>query len=358
MFCNEFARTIQGETSGRQCGRNEGMEVVRVDTSFVVAQNKEHWFGGDEMNWRSEQICSQEADGWNFLEKVCRLADDFWPQAQGRGDEFQEQQRRGRAAQSRVERGQVSRAGQELTGAALAPKNSEKSRELPRRRPQDQMSEIPRDVLEFQPPAPFQLDESLFVSCLKSARSGCSPGPGGCTNEMLRVCLDDAEVLHLLFRAGTPSSPEFHILYHGAQLEVDITLRSALSASGLPRFNAAVVDGAVCGRAREDKERKYAKLLHGDRCRLVVVALWRRSRWSQEAVDFVCWVGSCPGAREATPLLRRSAFLGWRRRWSRMVAISCARAFATSLTAVNALPHALAGVDGVSPDLGDLLTEA
>ena len=59
-------------------------------------------------------------------------------------------------------------------------------------------------------------------------------------------------------------------------------------------------------------------------------------------------------AREATPLLRRSAFLGWRRRWSRMVAISCARAFATSLTAVNALPHALAGVDGVGPDLADL----
>ena len=106
-----------------------------------------------------------------------------------------------RAGQSRVERGQVSRARQELTGAALAPKNSETLRELQRRRPQDQMSEIPRDVLEFQPAAPFQLDESLFVSCLKSARSGCSPGPGGCTNEMLRVCLDDAEVLHLLFRA-------------------------------------------------------------------------------------------------------------------------------------------------------------
>ena len=62
-------------------------------------------------------------------------------------------------------------------------------------------------------------------------------------------------------------------VYHGAQLAVDITLRSALSASGLPRFNAAVVDGAVCGRARDDKERKCAELLHGDRCRLVVVAL-------------------------------------------------------------------------------------
>ena len=40
-----------------------------------------------------------------------------------------------------------------------------------------------------------------------------------------------------------------------------------------------------------------------------------------------------------------------------MAAISCARAFAASLTAVNTLPHALAGVDGVSPDLADLLAE-
>ena len=60
----------------------------------------------------------------------------------------------------------MSRARQELTGAALAPKNSETLRELQRRRPQNQMNEIPRDVLEFQPAAPFQLDETLFVSCL------------------------------------------------------------------------------------------------------------------------------------------------------------------------------------------------
>ena len=116
-------------------------------------------------------------------------------------------------------------------------------------------------------------------------------------------------------------------LYHEAQLAVDITSQP-LSASGLPRFNAGVVDGAVCGRAREDKERKYGELLHGDWSG--VVALEIGGRWSQEAVDFVAGLAAAR-AREATPLLRRSAFLEWRRRWSRM-AISCARAFATSLT--------------------------
>ena len=44
MFCNESAR--------------KGMEVVRVDSSSVVAQNKGALVRWDEMNWHSEQICS------------------------------------------------------------------------------------------------------------------------------------------------------------------------------------------------------------------------------------------------------------------------------------------------------------
>ena len=46
------------------------------------------------------------------------------------------------------------------------------------------------------------MDFVLFTKCLQSAPSGVSAGPGGCTNEMLRVCLDDTEVLQLLFRAA------------------------------------------------------------------------------------------------------------------------------------------------------------
>ena len=40
------------------------------------------------------------------------------------------------------------------------------------------------------------------TKCLQSAPSGCAPGPGGCSNEMLRVCLDDCEVFQFLFRAA------------------------------------------------------------------------------------------------------------------------------------------------------------
>ena len=41
-----------------------------------------------------------------------------------------------------------------------------------------------------------------FAKCLRESLAGCSPGPGGCTNEMLRVCLDDLELFRLLFSAS------------------------------------------------------------------------------------------------------------------------------------------------------------
>ena len=62
-------------------------------------------------------------------------------------------------------------------------------------------------------------------------------------------------------------------------------------------------------------------------------------------------------ARDAPPTLQRSTFLGWRRRWSRMLSISCGRSFANSLVAQSTVPHALAGIDGSVPNFADLLGE-
>ena len=76
-------------------------------------------------------------------------------------------------------------------------------------------------------------------------------------------------------------------LYFGAQLAVDITLRCALASDGTTQPGAARMDGAVCTRAREDKERKYSELLRADRCRLVVVALETGGRWNEESLQFV-----------------------------------------------------------------------
>ena len=146
-------------------------------------------------------------------------------------------------------------------------------------------------------------------------------------------------------------------LFHGAQLAVDITLRSALACNGEPRPGAARVNGSVCERARADKETKYAELLEGDRCRLVVVALETGGRWSSEAIQFVESLASSR-AREEPPALAKPAFLAWRRRWARMISISCARAFATSLVAATRAMHAVAGTDGEAPDAVALFSEA
>ena len=62
-------------------------------------------------------------------------------------------------------------------------------------------------------------------------------------------------------------------LFHGAQLAIDVTLRSPLTAQGMACAGAAQTNGTVLHRARHDKERKYQELIAGDRCRLVVVAL-------------------------------------------------------------------------------------
>ena len=49
---------------------------------------------------------------------------------------------------------------------------------------------------------PLQLDAQLFAKCLRKAPPGCSPGPGRCTNETLRICLDEQELSQLLFLAS------------------------------------------------------------------------------------------------------------------------------------------------------------
>ena len=143
-------------------------------------------------------------------------------------------------------------------------------------------------------------------------------------------------------------------MFQGAQLAVDITIRSPLTATGAPVPNTSHTAGAALLQARRDKERKYAELLAGDRCRLVVVGVDTGGRWSAESTDFVSCLAAAK-AREAPTVLRGSAFEGWRRRWARMLSVSCMRAFACSL--VSPRPDGLASVEGAAPELADLLTE-
>ena len=118
-------------------------------------------------------------------------------------------------------------------------------------------------------------------------------------------------------------------LFHGAQFAVDITLRSALTATGLPRPGAAVVDGIVCMAARADKERKYSELLSSPAAdagwwwslsRLAVVGVWKLLTLSNG------WRWPAPATHH--PICNGQLFC-----------------------------HAHAGVDGKVPHLAELLSE-
>ena len=67
---------------------------------------------------------------------------------------------------------------------------------------QSQVQPIPLDVMDFTPETPVELDSRVFATSLRSAPRGSAAGPGGCTYEMLQVCLDDVEVLQMLTSAA------------------------------------------------------------------------------------------------------------------------------------------------------------
>ena len=102
----------------------------------------------------------------------------------------------------------------------------------------------------------------------------------------------------------------------GAQLAVDITLRSAATVAGEPRPRAAEVDGATADAARRDKEEADPELLAAPRCSLVVVALETGGRWSAEAAAFAEDLAYA-GARDAPPPLLAVVAAAWQRRWVR-----------------------------------------
>ena len=120
------------------------------------------------------------------------------------------------------------------------------------------------------------------------------------------VAAEDERAIEVL-ASGLP-------IRQGAQLAVDVTVRCALTADGLPTPGAARHDGAALLRARADKERKYTELVHNDRCQLVVVALETGGRWSDEATAVghgrshrCCrgqpFSGGCEGGRGCCPFL-------------------------------------------------------
>ena len=102
--------------------------------------------------------------------------------------------------------------------------------------------------------------------------------------------------------------------FTGAQLAVDITLRSALRASG--ETNLALWRWMACCwcKTLRDKENADPELVTSRLCRLAVVATEAGGRGSDEAADFL-WKVALATAH------------AWERRWMRMIGTACAVSF-------------------------------
>ena len=213
----------------------------------------------------------------------------------------------------------------------------------------------------------FVLDERGF-HCSACTKSGLLRKRASPTEKMLaRICREAGSVVktNVLLRDLNITCPakdqrQIEVIanglpcYNGAQLAVDMTLRSSISAKGEARGRAAYENGHIADAARRDKEQKYPELLTSKRCRLIVVALEIGGRWSSEAWDFfenLAWARS----RSSTPLLRRAAMLAWQRRWIRMLSIASASAWMESLV----FGYGWEGwryEDGAAPELADVLS--
>ena len=86
----------------------------------------------------------------------------------------------------------------------MAPGNAATLAELRdvRLRPPALTEEVLLGVTGFVPTEPLELGFLPFVQVLRKSARGSSGGPGGMTNEHLKVALDDEDVASLLHRAG------------------------------------------------------------------------------------------------------------------------------------------------------------
>ena len=119
-------------------------------------------------------------------------------------------------------------------------------------------------------------------------------------------------------------------IHGGAQLAIDVTLRTVLTRDGAPRPQTDWKDGVVSQKARRDKEEKYPELADGARCRLVVLAMETGGRFSEELANFIAQLAQAK-AQAAPSYLRSSAARAFERRWCRMLAVSAVTAHVRSL---------------------------
>ena len=119
--------------------------------------------------------------------------------------------------------------------------------DMQRKRLQIPVAELPQEVFNFHREVPVNLDRKTFLSSLKSAPRGSSPGPGGWTYEHLKGMLDDTDTFEWFLSASNSLSQarvpnEIAEALMGARMTAltkpDGCVRSIATGGSLRRFVA------------------------------------------------------------------------------------------------------------------------
>ena len=121
----------------------------------------------------------------------------------------------------------------------------------------------------------------------------------------------------------------------GIPLLCDVTQGSPLKVDGSPHPKACTVPGGAIERGEKRKPQQYREAWQArGRVRLLTLACETGGRWSDQCVDFVRMLAKHK-AKEAPPVLQRSAEYGWQSRWWTLLSCSAHRTFAASITELD-----------------------
>ena len=118
-----------------------------------------------------------------------------------------------------------------------------------------------------------------------------------------------------------------------------MTQGSPLKVDGSPHPKACTVPGGAIERGEKRKPTQYREAWQArGRVRLLTLACETGGRWSDQCVDFVRMLAAHK-AKEAPPILQRSAEYGWQSRWWTLLSCSAHRTFAASICVNHRARH-------------------
>ncbi|CAE7533395.1 unnamed protein product [Symbiodinium natans] len=233
---------------------------------------------------------------------------------------------RAAAACARVRRGEISRARQVLTAAALAPGDEATLRALtdPSRRPPQPLRPVPQHVMNHHPAEEVALSKQQVADALRTSKRGSAAGLSGTTVEFYKLLLDDEGaleaftfVVNVAVRAQAPP------------VALDALALSRLTALRKPQGGVSPGEEAAWTAAR------LGAFLPPSLGGLGVLAAERvvGGRWGEECQRFVRQLLRLRVQR-APATLRATAAQGWARRWWGLLSVAVQRAVASTALGV------------------------